>query len=418
MTLSLTVLRCPDHVTPQTRIVQGGEFSLGRGTDNDWVLPDPGRELSKRHCVLAFRSGGWVVLDQSTNGTFVNWDTDPVGRDRPRPLNDGDRIRLGPYEIEVRVEAEQAPLTEPFGGAASSLDPFVGDARIGEAPVSAMPFGIDQAPPHGDPFAGLVQPDHTPAVGDAYRPPAVQSPLLPEDWDSDITPSPSPPPSPPSPPPPVAVPAAAPRPPAATAAPSRESSDLLEAFLAGTGMPDARPTDPAAAMHELGAAFRALVEGLRQALIARASIKEEFRVTQTQIRTRGNNPLKFSAGDDDALTALLGAGRKTDMGPAEAVRDAMRDIRRHELATTVAMQSAVRAVMAQLSPEKIRGEAGGGGVALVPPLRKARWWDTFEALHARTTAALTDDFDSVFGRAFARAYEQALADLAQREDRS
>jgi predicted component of type VI protein secretion system len=36
-------------------------------------------------------------------------------------------------------------------------------------------------------------------------------------------------------------------------------------------------------------------------------------------------------------------------------------------------------------------------------------------LHARIVQALSDDFDSVFGKAFARAYEEALDDLAARD---
>ena len=58
--------------------------------------------------------------------------------------------------------------------------------------------------------------------------------------------------------------------------------------------------------------------------------------------------------DDDALTALLGVGRRTDMAPAAAVDDALRDIRLHELATMAAMQEAVRSIMNDLSPETIR----------------------------------------------------------------
>ena len=79
------------------------------------------------------------------------------------------------------------------------------------------------------------------------------------------------------------------------------------------------------------------------------------------IQARGNNPLKFSAGDDDALAALLGAGRRTDMAPHEAVADALRDIRLHELASMAAMQSAVRAVLDGLDPAKLRAQAEQGG---------------------------------------------------------
>jgi type VI secretion system FHA domain protein len=169
-------------------------------------------------------------------------------------------------------------------------------------------------------------------------------------------------------------------------------------------------------MRSLGQAFRTLVSGLRSVLIARASIKSEFRIEQTMIRARGNNPLKFSAGDDDALAALLGTGRRTDMTASAAVADALKDIRLHELASMAAMQSAVRTLLSGLDPVKLRAQADqGGGMSLLPAQKKARAWDAFEALHTRTVQALADDFDSVFGKAFARAYEQALDEVAARE---
>ncbi len=184
---------------------------------------------------------------------------------------------------------------------------------------------------------------------------------------------------------------------------------LLAAFLEGVALRDARPTDPPATMLALGKAFRAMVAGLRAVLIARAHIKDVFRIEQTMIQARGNNPLKFSAGDDDALTALLGAGRRIDMAPHEAVADALRDIRMHEFASMYAMQSAVRAVLDGLDPAKLRVQVEqAGGMALLPAQKKARAWDAYEALHTRTVQALTDDFDSVFGKAFARAYERSL----------
>src|SRR5262249_19821376 len=170
--------------------------------------------------------------------------------------------------------------------------------------------------------------------------------------------------------------------------------------------------DPGAAMEALGAAFRALVAGLRLALIARSAIKAEFRIEQTGIRSRGNNPLKFSADDDDALVALLGARRRTEMGAAEAVDDALRDIRFHEIATIAAMRSAMHALLARFDPAKLRLAAEHGGLSLVPVQKKARAWEAFEALYAQTSHALVDDLDSVFGKAFAHAYERALSEAA------
>ena len=207
-------------------------------------------------------------------------------------------------------------------------------------------------------------------------------------------------------------------PPVARTAPRAAPADtgLLGAFMEGAGLPGVQPADPEAMMRALGTAFRAVVSGLRGVLIARASIKSEFRIEQTMIRARGNNPLKFSAGDDDALSALLGTGRRVDMAPAAAVTDALRDIRLHELASMAAMQSAVRALMEGLDPVKLRAAADqGGGMSVLPVQRKARAWDVFEALHTKTIQALSDDFDSVFGKAFARAYERAMDEVSEKE---
>jgi len=466
VTLTLTMLRCPDVVAPETRILQGGEFSIGRGSENDWVLPDRERFLSKRHCMLAYRSGGWQIADLSTNGTFLNGEAEPVGHDRPRNLRDGDRLRLGTYEIELRIVETAVPRHPPSGrGDPFALDPFEPRTAPGTPPFDADPLLL-----HGggqDPFAealvppsinlprdydplkaepgearsiGPARPDHSPHIEDAFRP-ALPRSLLPDDWDREPVPpsrapvpvargpsslplatdTPAPAPAGPS---LVPLETDTPAPAAAfvAAAPTARATvdagdDLLAAFLRGTGLPDAHPADPAAAMEALGAAFRELIFGLRQAMIARSAIKGEFRIEQTMIRSRGNNPLKFSADDDDAMLALLGAGRRTEMGSAEAVADALRDVRLHEIATIAAMRSAVRGMIARFDPVKLRLAAEqSGGLNLVPVQRKARAWDAFEALFTQTSQALTDDFDGVFGRAFARAYEQALQETREREN--
>jgi type VI secretion system protein ImpI len=432
MALTLSMLRCPDAVAPQTRQLAGGELAIGRGTESDWVLPDPERLLSRRHCVIAYRAGGWQIADLSANGTFLNAETEPIGPGQPRDLRQGDRLRLGPYEIEVQI-AEQiiergasrgvpaAPANpfavDPFAvtpgrGEALGADPLLrsgsGDDPFGSplAPASInLPADYDPlAPdPPDDQLGAPVQPDHAPHLEDAFNAPVARA-VLPEDWDREIEALPAAPP--PAPAPPVAP---APAPPAAAA------EDLLAAFLRGTGLPELRPTDPAAAMETLGAAFRAVVGGLRQAMIARAAIKGEFRIEQTLIRTHGNNPLKFSANDADALAALLGAGRRTDMNAAEAIGEALRDMRLHELASVAAMQAAVRALLAEFDPGRLRHAAERGSFDFVPAQKKAHAWDAFEALYARIAQALADDFDSVFGKAFARAYERALADASAKD---
>jgi type VI secretion system FHA domain protein len=556
MTLTLNVLRCPDAVPPETKRISGGEFRIGRGPDNDWIMPDPDRMLSKKHCVIAFRNGGWAIADTSTNGTFLNRDADPIGNGQIRGLQDGDRIRFGAYEIEVRVEQESSfaqprpsgaygasqssPFDDPFGddvfaarpppaetftSSAFGNDPLFGGASPKESVT--MPTRYDPLAPPSDEdfFAAPTLPDHSPSFGDAFRPPPVAPKLIPDDdWDLGLpgvptpvtpprppaqgfappppaqafapppppvpyAPPPAPPPAqdqfpgprpvfspppgavppappavvlpappagqdspfglpaaqpgyqppqpaqyapPPAPTPPYTLPAALspfaepqdlvapptpftpPAPPQAAPPPpaAQGNTDLLAAFLTGAGMTSRMPESPAATMQALGAAFRAVVSGIRQALIARASIKGEFRIEQTMIRARGNNPLKFSADDEDALSALLGVGRRIDMTPEAAVADALRDMRLHELATVAAMQGAVRTLLAGLDPAKLLADATGG---MLPAQKRAKAFDAYEKLHETVTRALADDFDSVFGKAFARAYETALRDISAKD---
>jgi type VI secretion system protein ImpI/type VI secretion system protein len=450
--LTLTVLRCPDAVPPETRRITGGEFRIGRGPDNDWIMPDPERLLSKRHCVVAFRNGGWALADTSTNGTFLNRDSEPLGNGQIRELRDGDRIRFGAYEIEVRLQEDAlapparggaSPFDDPFGDDVFAAPPppadrftqsaFGNDPLFGGPPPQqsvTMPVRYDaMSPPSDDDFfAAPTQPDHSPSFQDAFRPPPLAPKLIPDDdWDLGFPGAPLPPQTPPTPtaPPPIPAPSPftepadfspRPAPSAAAAAPAPLAADaLLAAFLEGAGLAGAKPENPEAAMRALGAAFRATVSGIRQALIARASIKGEFRIEQTMIRARGNNPLKFSADDDDALTALLGLGRRMDTPPAAAITDALRDMRLHELATMAAMQDAVRALLTQLDPTKLRAEAETTGMTVLPAQKKARAFEAYEKLHDQITRALADDFDSIFGKAFARAYETALRDISARE---
>jgi type VI secretion system protein ImpI/type VI secretion system protein len=464
MTLTLSVLRCPDAVPPETKRISGGEFRIGRGPDNDWIMPDPDRMLSKKHCVVAFRNGGWAIADTSTNGTFLNRDAEPIGAGQVRGLQDGDRIRLGAYEIEVRVEQESS-FAQPRPGGASGAsqsspfdDPFGDDVFASRPPPAetfvSSAFGNDPLfgatpptesvtlPPRYDPLAPVADddffgaptvPDHSQSFSDAFRPPPAAPKLIPDDdWDLGFSSAPAPP----RPEPPVAVPVAAaaslspftepeddPAPPPVQAppvppvapppeTPVAPATDLLAAFLAGAGMSGRAPENPTATMQAVGAAFRATVSGIRQALIARSSIKGEFRIEQTMIRARGNNPLKFSADDDDALSALLGIGRRTDVTAEAAVTDALRDMRLHELATIAAMQGAVRKLLADLDPAKLLSEATGG---MLPAQKKAKAFEAYEKRHETVTRALADDFDSVFGKAFARAYEAAMRDISARE---
>lgn len=82
----------------KTRTVSGIDLhdqplTIGRSSENALVLSDT--RISRKHCVIETVSGTAMLRDlNSQRGTFVNGE-----RVTEHPLHDGDRIKIGPFEI-------------------------------------------------------------------------------------------------------------------------------------------------------------------------------------------------------------------------------------------------------------------------------------------------------------------------------
>ena len=63
------------------------------------MLADPGRTISKRHCVIEEAELGYELTDLSINGVFLNDEDEPVGVGNTRRLRHGDRFRIGPSRV-------------------------------------------------------------------------------------------------------------------------------------------------------------------------------------------------------------------------------------------------------------------------------------------------------------------------------
>jgi len=207
----------------------GPSLSVGRGEENDLVLPDPDRMLSKNHCVVEDHNGNVVVVDISTNGTFLNYGKVPLGR-TPTPINDGDILSLGPYELLVEIAADAphdtaAILAAPMGeeqvshgqaeaapgigdlldGPADSgdfLDDLLGGRDELKGPTSVErevlgddgilpPLGEEDDPiagPSSAPWTGASTPEHSPSSQDHFSAPGMRTGGggIPDDWDDDL----------------------------------------------------------------------------------------------------------------------------------------------------------------------------------------------------------------------------------------
>ena len=432
--ITLTVLRCPDAVTPEERTLRGGELTIGRGPKSHWKLDDPEQVLSKEHCIVEFVEGAWQVRDRSTNGTFLNFAETPIGFDEAKLVSHGDRLVLGPYEIEVGFVEEEPTVR---GGESIAPNP--------STPWGAPePIGADAAPPWGGGASRNADPPPWPPVQRSsvqpLVPPTVQPLSGPSIFESPPITSPfvAPPPSespfvaaPPNkstfaPSVPIESPFAArpadepplfvrqvSAPPAGArrndgpepSLPSNASVEAFAAFLGGAKVPAGQVagpgTDPAKVMSRAGVLLRAAVVGIRALLIARGDVQREFRIERTMLGAAINNPLKFSATDEHALAALF----DPNIPAQRMMREAVDDLVLHQVASLAATQAAARALLEQMEPAAIEAEVPGGG--MLPGAREKRLWEAHKKRYARLVAQFDDDFDSAFGKAFARAYEQA-----------
>jgi type VI secretion system protein len=104
--LRLTIIESPSEETPEidTWTVGPTGASLGRVKENTWTLPDSQSMLSRTHCEVLFEGGSYVLLDTSTNGTFLDDSNEPIGRGQKSPLMDGSTIHMGGYILQVSLE--------------------------------------------------------------------------------------------------------------------------------------------------------------------------------------------------------------------------------------------------------------------------------------------------------------------------
>jgi type VI secretion system FHA domain protein len=472
------------------KVLDGTGMTIGRGAENDWVLPDPDRFLSKKHCVIEYQDGRYYLTDTSSNGVFLNHSAQRLERDHAIELHDGDVLTLGAYELSVRLEDEglgdpgnpfgdlpepyhpPAPAAggrrratnDPFGpmddivdslegpnsGLLDAGDPFddplapggggrrdpLMDDPLAPDPLSSDPLASD---PLSDPLSGsgggggrnlipedddLIGPgldpaepeeplgptsdvDHSQQEQDFFAPPKVSGGLIPDDWDDDLSPD--------SGPAPAAQPAARAevRPgPSRAAAASADMDTLASAFLEGAGIPDGELAADPEQMRKLGLLTRLLVEGLREILMTRSEIKNEFRIERTMVQAGNNNPLKFSPTVEAALKTLLDP--PPGFQPADtAIREGFDDIRAHQLAVMAGMQVALKALLRRFDPENLAKhlESRSTMESLLSGGKKAQYWDAFTELFEEIAREAEDDFQSLFGREFSRAYEEQIRKL-------
>jgi type VI secretion system protein len=439
-------------------------FSIGRNEDNHWTLSDPQRFMSGTHCWLEERDGAWYITDTSTNGIFLNGADQRMVKNESVALNHGDRLRLGDYELEVDLQDNVSEETttadippgrpfDPFGddgeelastpkspaelkelntplaqmdssllGDSVSIDELyeLDEAAAEEEPPPSLASQGDQASPlHRHFSAPVVEAGTDSPVPDKY---AADLDAIPENWDEEtgivkrplegsrtdagnlgereVAP-------------PARGPARAPR-----AEPPRQpvrriqADSAIAAFASGAEL-DPRQLyadDESVFFHDLGALLKTVTEGLMQANKSRWEVKSEFRVDVTRIEPLQNNPFKFSASSEEAMSRLLNRNDKAFLSGSEAAAEAIDDITAHQVAVLAGTKEALKSIMRRFSPEELELKFGAGSflARLRPSRKKARYWDFYKVLYQELSDAADDDFQQFFGDEFRTAYEKEL----------
>ena len=212
--------------------------------------------------------------------------------------------------------------------------------------------------------------------------------------------------------------------PAAASAPARSAApgsqdELLAAFLRGLGTPNLQLQGISAETMELiGLLLREAVQGTLDLLLARAMTKREIRADVTMIVGRDNNPLKFSPDVAVALVHLLTPQGRGFMPPLAAMQDAYDDLRSHTFGFMAGMRAALAGVLARFDPANLETRLTQKTMldSLLPMNRRAKLWDLFTERYHEISQEAEEDFHTLFGREFLRAYEEQVARL--RDDES
>lgn len=147
-------------------VLSSAVVSIGRTADNQFVVNDS--KVSSHHAEIRLVGQGYSITDLgSSNGTFVN--EQRLASNVPRPLNEGDMIRIGDTQLRYAVVAQAPPsgYFPPGQGNNSGYMP-----TVAAAPAEYTGYGADAQQPY------TPQQQYAPPQ-QQYTPPPPQQPYTP-----------------------------------------------------------------------------------------------------------------------------------------------------------------------------------------------------------------------------------------------
>jgi len=324
---------------------------LGRDSDCAICLPDPEREISRRH-LSVWNEGEQLhfhVLSVVNGVEAASGELLPPGARGVLPAGEG--LGLSAFRIAAFPEAVGF-AEEPIDAA----DPWAEFARQAEQMVGVEP------PPAGqedDPFG---------------------------DWGFQSTFGPG-------------------SPAGALHADALAPATDLEPFFAGLGLQPPGGALTRAELETIGRLTRFALHGLLQA--AAATRQQALPGDPAAPEVREGNPLRQDIAPEAKLAYLFGGQRSAAgfMPPDRAVAQLAAELAAWQQAMAEAVPETLRKVVEEFDPEALKKRLLGGGARI---FESARAWDAFVRDYAERAGADPAWMQSLLERQFARAHARAI----------
>ncbi len=363
--------------------------TIGRSLRNDWILPDPDNFISGRHATIDYQGGIYYLADTSSNGVYINDEPEPIGKGNPRRLFNGDRIRMGDFEMVATIDTgEDLELPEP---PKPTVVPDHIEQLVDEVSLrTGMQLLAEEEITGDDEFHSTLfgTPEDKPKSESKSKSKSKakkKEKKKKESTDLGVT-----------------------------------AEDLFDSFLDGLGISRAE-LHPSVNRPEMmlaaGQVLHEFVAGTTSLLASRANLKNAFRLDQTTVLPRANNPIKFSENTKDLIKQLLVGEEGEYLGAQDAVREVCKDLLNHQNAFLDAMNSAFIEFADRFDPVELKeGFDRTISSSFFSFATKVKYWQLYCDVYPIMTEKGGGRFPQMFGEEFVKAYERQVAEY-QRLDR-
>ncbi|MFU9138669.1 type VI secretion system-associated FHA domain protein TagH [Erwinia tasmaniensis] len=375
MRFTIVESRTEVPVTACDFVSPGG--TIGRSVDNDLVLPDAERAISRLQAVVQVTCNGECRLTNHGSVIAVLHNHTPLARGSQTTLQHGDLLGIGDYQIAVCDPAREHDESQNPLDPLSLFTPLPesGDDPLGildeEAPIVIHP--VDALSP--EQLAARTTRQHSARLG--------------------IDPV------------------------SHTASPAEHYSiqgneqHLLAALMEGMGL-DYGPGKSQVTEDQMRITGRMLSlfsQGTVALLSSRSILKRGVKAEMTMILNEANNPFKILPSGKTVLMQIYQSQMPGFMPPEQAVRDALVDLQAHQLGMIAGIRAIIAAMLQSFNPQRMEenakrdGNLSRLGLSLT---RKAAMWDYFMRHYQKTSGEVEDDFHTLFGEAFLQAYDMEV----------